>query len=616
GLDLLPAVDVVEVEVKDPLDRDGDGLPNDYEVGNGLNPDDPADALRDKDGDTLRNIDEFHRGTDPGNRDTDGDGVNDGREVELGSDPLSDWAPKGGTMTGVVYFVILNLETGRVEQRGIADSSGIGHDNLSLRPDTRYYHGMVHAGSMLLAHSTFTSGENGRQFMLPAMVFRTDLSADSDGDGLTDDAEFIIGTNVNNPDTDGDGVSDGAEIENGSDPLDGFPVRTGIVGSAGTPGDAVDVCAINNLAVVATGSAGVTVFNIFNPTRPTAIAQVDTPGNARAVSCFGSLLAVADGPAGLAVVDISDPPAAAILHQVPVGGDAQCVATAGVIAFVGLSNGQIVSVDMLTGTVLDRVNLGGAVLDFALTGDGTFALIPGRLFWLPLLGGQLTIGGSLNSPGSVGAGRQRLRLFVGRDLAYATFTSGYNIFDLSAEPWTLLRTVNTSQRGWKQIVGNGSGSALATVSPNSTLDGPHHVSLYDVGADGRANEFVTEFETPGIATAVSLFNGMAYVADGPAGLQVINYLPFDTGDTPPTVQIVSPSNGDTVTEGSSIPIRVDAFDDVQVARVELTLDGRRPQVDGNFPFVFWVPVPLLSEGSDMMHLEVRASDTGGNTSPP
>lgn len=613
GLDFLPVVDMVEVEVKDPLDRDGDGLPNDYETGNGLNPDDPSDALRDKDGDALRTIDEFHRGTDPSNRDTDGDGVPDGREVELGSDPLSDWAPHGSAMTGLVYFVILNIETGRVEQRGIADSSGIGHDNLSLRPDTRYYHGMLHAGSMLIAHSTFTSGENGRQFMLPAMVFRTDRAADSDGDGLTDDAEFILGTDVNNPDSDGDGVPDGAEVENGSDPLDGFPVRTGILGSADTPGDAVDVCAINNLAVVANGLEGVTVFNIFSPTRPTAIAQVDTPGNARAVSCFGTLLAVADGPAGLVVVDIADPPAAAILHQVSVGGEAQCVATAGNIAFVGLSNGQIVSVDMLTGMVVDRLTIGGSVQDLALSATTLFALIPGKLFWLPLLDGQLTVGGSLNSPGSLGAGRQRLRLFLGRDLAYATFTSGYNIFDLSSEPWSLLRTVNTAQRGWKQIVGNGSGAAVATVSPNSTLDGPHHVSLYDVGPDGQGNEFVTEFETPGIATAVSLFNALAYVADGPAGLQVVNYLPFDTGDLPPTVQIISPPDGGSITEGTAIPIRVNAFDDVQVGRVELLVNDVRFGVDGNYPFDFWMISPLIDEGVTTFRLKAVATDTGGNT---
>ena len=49
------------------VDRDGDGIPNDWEIANGLNPDDPADALRDPDGDGLTNLQEFRAGTDPRN---------------------------------------------------------------------------------------------------------------------------------------------------------------------------------------------------------------------------------------------------------------------------------------------------------------------------------------------------------------------------------------------------------------------------------------------------------------------------------------------------------------------------------------------------------------------
>ncbi|RMH52594.1 MAG: hypothetical protein D6685_16330, partial [Bacteroidetes bacterium] len=45
------------------------------------------------------------------------------------------------------------------------------------------------------------------------------VSADSDGDGLTDPQEIALGTDPNNPDTDGDGLSDGFEVSNsGTDP--------------------------------------------------------------------------------------------------------------------------------------------------------------------------------------------------------------------------------------------------------------------------------------------------------------------------------------------------------------------------------------------------------------
>lgn len=73
---------VVSVSTPDGDDRDGDGLPNDYETGLGLDPDDPEDARLDVDGDGWNYVDEYNAGTDPNQPDSDGDGIGDG------SDPL------------------------------------------------------------------------------------------------------------------------------------------------------------------------------------------------------------------------------------------------------------------------------------------------------------------------------------------------------------------------------------------------------------------------------------------------------------------------------------------------------------------------------------------------
>lgn len=43
-------------------------------------------------------------------------------------------------------------------------------------------------------------------------------SEDADDDGLTEDEEYEVGTDPQNPDSDGDGIDDGDEVENGSDP--------------------------------------------------------------------------------------------------------------------------------------------------------------------------------------------------------------------------------------------------------------------------------------------------------------------------------------------------------------------------------------------------------------
>lgn len=78
------------------LDGDGDGMEDVWEELHGLDCHDPSDAFTDPDGDGLSNIGEYRLGTDPGRRDTNGNGASDGWDVAHGLNP----AGLGGT--GVV----------------------------------------------------------------------------------------------------------------------------------------------------------------------------------------------------------------------------------------------------------------------------------------------------------------------------------------------------------------------------------------------------------------------------------------------------------------------------------------------------------------------------------
>ncbi|MFM1942078.1 MAG: hypothetical protein RI897_1060 [Verrucomicrobiota bacterium] len=517
---------------------------------------------------------------------------------------------------GPHYYALQSLETGQVVQRGTTGSGGVAFEQLILAPNTRYRIWVLQAANLYTGAIDVTSPSIGNSLQLPAILLGTDLSRDTDADGLNDDGEFIMGTNPAQGDTDGDGVLDGLEVQQGSDPLSGLAVRTGIIASAETPGNAKDICVASDMAIVADGLSGVSVFNIFNGMNPVLVTQVDTPGDAVSVACGGGVLvAVADLGGGLVVIDMSDPPASSIARQVLFGSAARCVAAADDFAFVGLANGQIAVVDMPSGTELSRFVVEAKPLqELVLAGDYLYALVEGSLHVLSFSGGVLTEEGSVSVPGAINAANGRMRLFVGGEIAYVIEARGYSTVDvnLPAQP-QLIQASDQVQFGWKHLVANGSGLGLGAVSPNSGFGGPHNVALYDLSDPAVNNAFITEFETPGVARAVALYNGLAYVADHTAGLQVINYLSYDNLGMAPTIALSTSFGAGVAEEGQLMRVTAAVTDDVQVRNVEFYVDDLKVATDGNFPFEHRFVTPLISPVKDGFTLRARASDTGGNT---
>ena len=124
-------------------DDDNDGIPDEIDP----KPLDPSNATADTDGDGLTDYKEFQIGTLPSDRDTDNDGMPDGWEYNHGLNPLN-----------------------------------------------------------------------------PA-----DAALDPDADGLTNLQEYQNNTDPHNPDTDGDGVNDGDEVAAGTDPNVNIPAIMTII---------------------------------------------------------------------------------------------------------------------------------------------------------------------------------------------------------------------------------------------------------------------------------------------------------------------------------------------------------------------------------------------------
>ena len=505
------------------------------------------------------------------------------------------------------FFALQERDSTEVVQRGETTGS---FDQLILAPNTAYKLWLFDPVNNESGSVEFESGDSGSTADIPPIFLGSAIGPDFDGDNLDADTEFILGTNPANSDTDGDGIRDGAEVRQGTNPLDSLVARTGIVGSTDTEGQALDVDAFNDLVAVADSTSGLKLFNVFNGMNPIVIGQVDTPGTGEAVAIGNRFSLIADGSQGVAVISISEPTNAAIVRQITLGSEVRCVAVTGSVGAAGTSAGLIALIDLASATVLDTIRpVTTEIADLTFGINRLYAVTEGELITLSTNQGQLS---DLGLTGAAGGSpiRGRRRLSLGTNLLYLSVNGGYSIFSLTnPDAPVLLQQEDLNQFGFRQLALNGSGLGLAASHFNST--DPRDIDLYDLGRTGLEREFITTFQTPGNANAVEIYNGLAYVADAETGLQVINYLSFDSLGLPPSIQVdVTPSIV-AVEEGAPISISARVFDDVQVRNVEFYIDGEKLATDGNFPFQITTNAPLLSQQASFV-LQARVSDTGGN----
>ena len=137
-----------------------------------------------------------------GNDDSDGDGLTDDFEAQLGTDPHKADTDGDGLSDGDEY---LKYHTSPTDP----DSD---HDGLNDYDEIMVYHTDPNKAD--------TDGD-GLTDGAEVNIHHSDpLKKDTDGDGITDcDEVNIYKTNPLMPDTDGDGVNDGQEVKNGTNPL-------------------------------------------------------------------------------------------------------------------------------------------------------------------------------------------------------------------------------------------------------------------------------------------------------------------------------------------------------------------------------------------------------------
>jgi hypothetical protein len=478
-----------------------------------------------------------------------------------------------------------------------------------LPPDTDYTLSLYQASTNRSGIYEGHSNQSGFPTDLPPFVLDQFGGVDNTGDGLPDIARYVIGLKVGVRSFAGDGIDDALKIAMGLDPFEGRAFPTGLISSLPLQGTAQKVLPEGNKLYVATGSYGLAIVDGTQFNNPIVLGQLSLGGYATDIGVDANLqiAAVATGSA-LQLVDVSDPMAPKLGKSVALSATRVVVANGLAYAVAGNSLDEI---DLLTGEVLQSLSLPGFGNVTGLARDGTtlYAYDRGSGTFMDIdisSEAQATVLGQL----SVSIASSDVGVFVGNGVAWLA-GSGLHTVDVSDPTHPALIHGADVTFTARRIALNGSG--LGVLAP----DGNSFVEVYDTSNPNVTANRLLQIPLSGGARNVAISRGIAYVADG-AGLEVVNYLPFDNKGVAPQITISTsvPSvdiNSLKVLEGTTVPVRADASDDVQVRDVELLVNGQMVRDAVSFPFDFFAIAPTIAQSGSSFTIQAQATDTGGNT---
>ena len=597
-------------------DSDGDGIPDDVELANGLNPNDPTDALEDPDLDGLNNKQELiDFGTDPNDPDSDGDGIEDGEETIPGDD-------------GFVTNPLLVDTDGDGIRDGLEIATGSDPtDPLSFNLAAALASVDVTPAVFVLTFNTL-EGEASRQLAVTGDLIdgtTIDLTPTARGTNYTSDDLAVCNFGGNDGEVfAGIAGSCTVTVDAGGFEIDVLgivrtfaPVTSGFVA---IPGFANNVETVGDLAFVAAGAAGLQVVDVTDHALPVVVASIDTPGNANDVVVEGATAYVADGAAGLRMVDVTDPLNPALLGALATVGDAWSVAIDGNTAFVAAGAGGLEIVDVtdpLLPVSIDSVATSGTAKGVAIDAGRGLAVIAAAA-GLDVVDVSTPSAASLIATAAIG-GNARDVVVDGNFAYVADFAASFTTVDLTA-PFAPVVAASTPQAtgGLLQDVatldGFGFGADVFFVNGVPIVDvtvpaAPIPRSILDFSAfrddNGTGIDVDESFVYLTAATTITENGG-----SGNSRLYVGQYRALvDRAGAAPTVAITAPLDGGTVVAGGSFAIAATASDDVEVSAVAFLIDGEIVAVDIAAPFQTNVAVPV---GATSLTLGAFAIDPGDN----
>ncbi|MBI4747448.1 MAG: hypothetical protein HY774_03125, partial [Acidobacteria bacterium] len=586
------------------MDSDHDGMPDDAELQNGTNPNNPFDADADPDGDGLTNGDEVALGTNPNSTDSDGDGIDDGTEVQLGYDPKdpASFPPDNGPTVvaievtprsvGLSRSAILPPDPVQITVAGTLSTGEIV--DLTNNPATSFQAlnpavATVDSFGKIVAVSPGSTTIRVRNANLSSDILVAVSQATSEIEKVLRLPGFANNVDVKDRFAYVACGLAGLQVVDARD-----PATAHIVGSVELPGNANDVRVAGNFAYVACGEGGLQVVDISTPSNP-ILAGGAQFGRAVDVVVKGNFAFVAAGENGLKVFDLSFAPYISEVGSFPLTDPTTQFAN-GVdvdetrqLAYLAVANGGMYILDVATPAnpqLRSIADVGSLNLDVAAL--GTTAQVIGY--------SALTTAGPIAS--------------IDTQTPEAPTFGGVTDFFQG-------RSSDAEVRNDLIFTAINGGLATGFIPVFRQLPGqvkPIYLGAYNV----RTLIGVTLFP---YATGIAVDNSRIYLTaaartivgqnerTGDTILQIVKYGENDTSDIAPVVEITNPVTSGTVVGGELLPIRVTATDDVAVVGVEVKING---VVAGNLtesPYELEYPFPV---GGQSLEITARAIDAAGN----
>jgi hypothetical protein len=588
------------------------GIPDDWAISHGLDPNDPAMPFEDPDHDGLTNLQEFQNGTDPHNPDTDGDGLTDGQEVLVYHTNPALFSTDG---TGISDGI--EVQTGTLGGT-LAAKLSAALSSLEIRPST-----------FILDVNSIQGVASQQLDVLGHLIDgKTTIDLTSTVDGTTYKSSDLTICNFGTPDGNIFAGSNGSCVitvgNNGFTAQATAAVRSftpTALSFVAIPGFANGVDVNGNYAFVAAGSAGLQVVNVSNRTSPSIAASLSLPGNANDVRLLGNFAYVAAGSAGLHVIDISNPLSPVLRGTLSTGGNALDVAVRGTTAYIANGSNLFIA-DVTNPAAMTRVgtlSLNGNIQGIDVSVPRNLAVVAAGTNGIYVV--------DISNPvlpillGTTSTGDARDVAIQGNYAFVADFvnsTTSVNITGPSA-PVVLSHITDPNLGGFLQDIKLSANFALAAdvkfVNGIPITDISDPTSLHarailnfpqrddngmGIAADGTYVYLVTEHS-----------NLTKFGSSGDSRLYIGQYLALvDNKGIPPTATITSPTSGSTVIQGSTLPITVNASDDVAVAAVNFLVNGTVVFTATSAPYQFNFTVPA---GASRLTIDATAVDLGGNT---